>query len=362
MKNFKLSVLASALFFTAFSNAAEQPQAQDLVGKFYGGAHYSLIKPDEDRLKGINDDFELGDGLGIEFGYRYSESTEFRLAFTDLDIKFEKAADKTGDTLSFDVLYFPTQQNAYVLGGVNNLDIGNSEVTANLGLGYRHYFSERLAAYAEAKAHFHFGDSWIDQSAQFGLIYFFGDSAKPAKKAALVAPKKAAPVAPAKVAPVAAAPKDSDKDGVIDAKDKCASTPMNDKVDASGCTIFTEETLSQRLLINFDNNQAVVKKEYYDEITKIANFLKKYPHTSMTIAGHSSSQGSAAYNLTLSQKRADAVVAVLVNDFGIKQSRLTAKGYGETLLINPENTAAAHKENRRIEANVSVTQKIKVTR
>ncbi len=35
---------------------------------------------------------------------------------------------------------------------------------------------------------------------------------------------------------------------------------MNDKVDASGCTIFTEETLSQRLLINFDNNQAVVKK------------------------------------------------------------------------------------------------------
>ncbi len=82
----------------------------------------------------------------------------------------------------------------------------------------------------------------------------------------------------------------------------------------------------------------------------------------MTIAGHSSSQGSAAYNLTLSQKRADAVVAVLVNDFGIKQSRLTAKGYGETLLINPENTAAAHKENRRIEANVSVTQKIKVTR
>ena len=59
---------------------------------------------------------------------------------------------------------------------------------------------------------------------------------------------------------------------------------------------------------------------------------------------------------------ADAVVAVLVNDFNIDADRLTAVGHGETSLLNTANTKQAHEENRRIEANVSVTKKVKVTK
>ncbi|MGJ8690993.1 MAG: OmpA family protein [Thalassotalea sp.] len=362
MKKLTLSLITSALLIAGATNANEQPQAQDLVGKFYGGLHYNLNKPDEDRLNGIPEDFELGDGFGIEAGYRFTKSTEFRLSFTDMSIEFENGtADQDGDALSFDVLYFPTEQNYYVLGGINNLEILNdTEISANLGLGYRHYFSERLAAYAEVKAHYQFDNKYIDQSGQIGLIYFFGDSAKATPAKVIEAPKAAPQPVAAK--PVVAKPKDSDNDGVFDNADKCPNTPASDKVDSLGCTIFTDEELSQQLLINFDNNQAVIKPNFVSEAAKIADFLAQYPHINMTIEGHTSSQGSAAYNQTLSQKRADAVVALLVSKFNVEKSRLTAVGYGETRLINSANTAAAHAENRRIEANVSVTKKVKVSK
>lgn len=367
MNKFNLSLISAALLASTASYAGEQPQASELVGKFYGGIHYNLIKPDEDRLNGINADFDLSNGFGIEAGYRYSENMEFRLSYTDFTIEFENSsADMDGDALSLDLLYFPSlKHNYYLLAGANNLDIGETELAANLGLGYRHYFSERFAAYAEAKVHYQFDDSYIDQSAQLGLIYFFGEVKKsaPAKKVEqpVVAPAPTPVSKPAeKPAPMVKQPVDSDKDGVYDEQDQCANTPMSDKVDAQGCTIFTEQTLTQTLLINFDNNKADIKTEYESEVARIAKFLSQYPHTNITIEGHTSKLGSAGYNQTLSQKRADAVVNMLVTKYAIDASRLTAKGYGESRLIDTDNTAQAHAINRRIEAKVSVTEKVSV--
>ena len=59
---------------------------------------------------------------------------------------------------------------------------------------------------------------------------------------------------------------------------------------------------------------------------------------------------------------ADAIVNVLVNDFGIKASRLTAQGMGEEELLSPANTLQAHEANRRIEAKVRVDKKVAVKR
>ena len=53
---------------------------------------------------------------------------------------------------------------------------------------------------------------------------------------------------------------------------------------------------------------------------------------------------------------------VLVNDFGIKASRLTAQGMGEEELLSPANTLQAHEANRRIEAKVRVDKKVAVKR
>lgn len=353
MKKLQLSLLASALAFSAGSIANEQPKAADLVGKFYGGFHISASNFDDERLEDItgleNDDLELSDGAGLEVGYRYTEKTEFRLSATAIDVDFEESSsDENGSAISFDVLYFPTAQNFYLLGGLNNLNVFDADVSTNLGLGYRHYFTEKLAAYGEAKAHFELNDFFFDTTYQVGLIYFFGGS----KSEPVPQQDYSTPVAPA-------APVDADKDGVVDSADSCLNTPFNDNVDAKGCTIFTEETLTQRLSVNFANNSAEVPASADVELSQTAAFLKKYPQTSITINGYTSTQGNAAYNLSLSQKRADAVVAKLVNDYGIDESRLTAVGYGETNLLNTANTKAAHQENRRIEATVSVVEKVR---
>jgi len=186
------------------------------------------------------------------------------------------------------------------------------------------------------------------------FVIFFGENKS---SGPVIAPKEE------KATPAPAVVKlDSDKDGVFDDYDKCANTPMSDKVDAKGCTIFTEETQTMSLLVNFDNNKAIVKPEYMAEIKRTADFLNTYPHVSLTIEGHTSKQGGAEYNKNLSQQRADAIVEVLVDTYKIDASRLTAIGYGEERLINQDNTAAAHAENRRIEAKVEVTKKVAVER
>jgi len=363
----KLSVvkalLASSpiLFTTAFAN--EQPNAVDLVGKTYVGAHLIHMDTDNDRLMTADprSNVDHGSGFGGELGYRWSESTEFRFSYSKINLVKEHQGfnEPNSSSMVVDALYFPTKKNFYVVGGLDYLDIVNTQASLDLGAGYRHYLNERAAIYIEGKGHYQFSDHFKDTSAKIGFIYFFGDSTKslPARKEQPVIKKKsvAIPV-------VAVVEKDSDKDGVLDSHDKCVNTPMTDKVDSSGCTIFNDEKVSMELLVNFDNNMSVVKKQYFPEIEKIAEFLALYPHTSLVIEGHTSKLGSKAYNQKISQKRADAIVSVLVNKFSIETSRLSAVGYGEDRLINNNDNNSAHTQNRRIEALVEVTKQVAIKR
>lgn len=67
-------------------------------------------------------------------------------------------------------------------------------------------------------------------------------------------------------------------------------------------------------------------------IDTLAQFLIKYPGLTVEISHHTSSRVSDDYNLTLSQKRAEAVKYYLEGK-GIKPERIVAKGYGETMLL-----------------------------
>src|SRR5690606_19546254 len=101
-----------------------------------------------------------------------------------------------------------------------------------------------------------------------------------------------------------------------------------------------------------------------DEIAKV---IKENPHVKkISIEGHASSEGSDKHNLTLSDKRAKAVMAYLVDKAGIPAATLTAKGFGEQQLLVAEEGLegaaldAAREKNRRVEFNVieqDVTQK-----
>jgi len=76
--------------------------------------------------------------------------------------------------------------------------------------------------------------------------------------------------------------------------------------------------------------------------------LRKYPNAKVTIAGHASSDGSAAYNQKLSEKRANAVRDAVIAA-GIDADRVDAKGYGENQPIDKNSTRAGRSKNRRVD-------------
>ena len=155
---------------------------------------------------------------------------------------------------------------------------------------------------------------------------------------------------------------DTDQDGILDEQDQCADTPMSDKVDANGCSVFVEEEVSTNINVLFGNNSSVISNDTNAQFQAFADFMNRFPDTVAVIEGHASAPGAADYNMMLSQKRANSVRTLLINDYGISASRLTAKGFGETQLIDTSNTAAANKINRRITAKVTASNKVKVQR
>ena len=146
---------------------------------------------------------------------------------------------------------------------------------------------------------------------------------------------------------------DSDGDGVVDRLDKCANTPKGVKVDATGCPLakklFQEEKASLVLEgVNFETNSAVLTAGSTAVLNKVVASLKAWPNVRVEVAGHTDSVGRAAYNKTLSEKRAESVRAFLAAA-GIGGSRLEANGYGEEMPIADNSTKAGKAANRRVE-------------
>jgi OOP family OmpA-OmpF porin len=111
------------------------------------------------------------------------------------------------------------------------------------------------------------------------------------------------------------------------------------------------------LNVEFDTDKAVVKDEYRNEIKKVADFMKTYPKTNAVIEGHTDNVDTAEYNQKLSEARANSVRQYLINNFGIKASRLTAVGYGLTKPIASNNTEEGRQKNRRVQAVIKAMKK-----
>lgn len=171
---------------------------------------------------------------------------------------------------------------------------------------------------------------------------------------------------------------DSDNDGVADYQDKCPGTPAGAKVDESGCPLDSDgdgvadyldacpdtkpdtmvdedgcalpEKVSITLNIEFETAKAEIQSSHHNEIKRLADFMIKYPRTTVEIGGHTDNVGNEEMNAGLSEKRAESVMKYLVNVFGIDASRITAKGYGALKPVADNSTSAGRKQNRRVEA------------
>ncbi len=196
-----------------------------------------------------------------------------------------------------------------------------------------------------------------------GLNFAFGAKAQPAAPvavaavaapvvAAVVAEKKPEPkpvaVAPAAIeaATTAAVILDSDKDSVFDPQDKCPNTPAGFKVDADGCP------LKATLHLNFITNGHGVDAAGTAKVNDFAGFLKESPAYKASIIGHTDSSASDKYNQKLSEKRAQQVKTMLINQ-GVAADRLTASGKGETMPVASNKTKQGRAENRRIEVELT---------
>jgi len=108
--------------------------------------------------------------------------------------------------------------------------------------------------------------------------------------------------------------------------------------------------------IYYDLDKWAIRDDAKPSLDQLARLLKQYP-ISVELGSHTDSRASADYNIELSQRRAESVVRYLILS-GINPARLTARGYGETRLVNKcadgvPCTEAEHQANRRTEFRIT---------
>ncbi len=101
--------------------------------------------------------------------------------------------------------------------------------------------------------------------------------------------------------------------------------------------------------IYFDTGKAVVKAESGPALAEVEKLLGKYSDMNIFVVGHTDSVGDFDYNIDLSQRRAAAVVEVLVSQHHIDRSRLEPHGVGPLVPASPNSSEEGRAGNRRVE-------------
>lgn len=144
---------------------------------------------------------------------------------------------------------------------------------------------------------------------------------------------------------------DTDGDGVLDKDDKCAD--VAGLASNSGCPevkVINPDAFVEAILFNI--NRVNFKPGVTQQLDGMIGVMNEFPTSEFDINGYTDNTGTAAYNLMLSEKRANAVKDYLVEN-GVEASRLSAKGYGEENPVESNRTRAGRAKNRRVEVKVN---------
>jgi OmpA-OmpF porin, OOP family len=121
--------------------------------------------------------------------------------------------------------------------------------------------------------------------------------------------------------------------------------------DASTTLVVTHVVDKMALHVNFDFNKATIRKPDDADLQKAIAFIKKYPGFQVSLVGFTDSVGSDAYNLKLSEKRAEAVKDYLVKH-GVDGSKISTSGRGKADPVGDNKTEKGRFENRRVEVQI----------
>ena len=125
------------------------------------------------------------------------------------------------------------------------------------------------------------------------------------------------------------------------------------KVERVGEGIVVE--FSSAVLFGFD--QADISGDAKVSLDKLVTVLNTYPDTNIEVQGHTDSKGSESYNQNLSEKRAGSVSTYLVAS-QIAATRITTKGFGETMPEYDNETEEGRAQNRRVEFLITANEKM----
>lgn len=145
---------------------------------------------------------------------------------------------------------------------------------------------------------------------------------------------------------------DKDGDGIADAKDACpdeAGIAENNGCPRKEVSNEVKETVDKAARnIYFETSSNKLKATSNQSLDVVAQMMKEDNTLYLDIEGHTDNVGTDAFNQQLSEKRANAVKAALIKR-GVDESRMTAKGFGETQPIADNGTADGRAQNRRVD-------------
>lgn len=115
-------------------------------------------------------------------------------------------------------------------------------------------------------------------------------------------------------------------------------------------------TIVVRLNVEFEFDKAVVRAIYGDELQAVANAMKAHDDIELVLEGHTDAIGTDQYNQGLSDRRAAAVKAKLVEMYGIDGKRIATVGYGESRPIADNSSKEGRARNRRVIGELSYSE------
>ncbi|WP_323753883.1 OmpA family protein [Marinobacter sp.] len=351
-----MSTLRNAVLIAVFATPAAAT-AQDFPSRYSSlGVEGSFVDSgNSDTTARVGDDISNYWELGLNFTHQFNANISMLLQGSYAESETKKLEEDLNILRgSIGARFHPSRYRLagwrpFAGGGYSYADIdvdslgsqGEDLIFAETGL--QKLVAPRFIAEAGVRGRVDVEDEYFDAQVFAGVHYMFGRqfASAPTGRQPLDFSKLSAP------------PADSDTDGVPDNRDKCANTPQGALVDDDGCAKELTREIKETLYVEFEHDKTEVQQAFYPELKNLAKVLTQYPTSRILLEGHTDSTGPSSYNQKLSKSRADAVMKVLIDHFGINADRIRTTGMGESQPIATNETDEGRAQNRRVEAIVS---------
>ncbi|MEI6207401.1 MAG: OmpA family protein [Desulfuromonadales bacterium] len=359
MKNRLGSIMAAALLVSATTAFGAVKEGQFSLSPVIGGYTFA----DGQKL-------DTNVVYGVRGGYNFTKNIGVEALFDFLNTERKNSkADVSMYRFGGEMLYnfMPDSKFVpFVAAGLAGQKFNATEISRtprlsfDYGAGIKYFLTDAFALRGDIR-HIIYADNttptYSNLEYTLGALIPFGGVkpvAKPVEPVQEAVQPKAAPAEPVVVAepPVVAPepPKVVAEPPKIEAPKPAPAAASAPKASAAQERFCDKPAI---LAVEFDTNKADIKPKYKADLEKLAEFLKEFPNAKGEISGHTDNVGGKAFNLKLSQRRADSVKQYMHKNFDIAPDRLTAKGFGFSKPIASNKTKQGRAKNRRIEANFS---------